>query len=117
LRLAFERHRPKMVLLQSTVHNPTGSTVPEDARREIGRLADLHGVTLLDDTSNSDLLFSEQRLPPFAAGPSRVITVGTSSKLFWGGLRVGWIRAEPDLQTLIASVKSVEDLGTSLPSQ
>ena len=117
LQLAFERQRPKMVLLQSTVHNPTGSTIPEEGRKEIGRLAELHGVTILDDTSNSDLLFSDRRLPPFAADPSRVITVGTSSKLFWGGLRVGWLRAERHLLNLIASVKSVEDLGTSLPSQ
>lgn len=117
LRLAFERQRPKMVLLQSTVHNPTGATIGADARREIGRLAELHGVTILDDTSNSDLLFSDRRLPPFAADPSRVISVGTSSKLFWGGLRVGWIRADRHLLTLIASVKNVEDLGTSLPSQ
>lgn len=117
LQSVFERNRPKLMLMQSTVHNPTGATLSEEARREVGRLADLHGVMIVDDTSNGDLLFARERPTAMAAITSRVITIGTASKLFWGGLRVGWIRADANLLPGIAAVKNAEDLGTSLPSQ
>ena len=46
-----------------------------------------------------------------------MLTIGSASKAFWGGLRVGWIRGEPDIISHFTAVKSAEDLGTSIPSQ
>jgi len=39
------------------------------------------------------------------------------SKLFWGGLRVGWARAHPDLVERLIALKGGEDLGTSVLAQ
>jgi DNA-binding transcriptional MocR family regulator len=39
------------------------------------------------------------------------------SKLFWGGLRVGWIRGPEPLIQKLARRKALADLGSSLPSQ
>ena len=30
---------------------------------------------------------------PFAAHLPDVVTLGSASKAFWGGLRIGWVRA------------------------
>jgi DNA-binding transcriptional MocR family regulator len=54
---------------------------------------------------------------PLATYGSDVITIGSASKAFWGGLRVGWIRATSDSVGHFTAVKSAEDLGTSIPAQ
>ncbi len=54
---------------------------------------------------------------PVAAYGGNVLTIGSASKAFWGGLRVGWIRAEPNTIAHFTAVKSAEDLGTSIPPQ
>jgi DNA-binding transcriptional MocR family regulator len=116
-RSVIERTRARVALLLSTVHNPTGSTLSNERRRDVGQVADHFGVTLIDDTSNCDLFISPERPAPLASFTSRTITVGSASKLFWGGLRVGWIRAESELLHAILSAKNTHDLGTSVPSQ
>ena len=47
----------------------------------------------------------------------RVITVGSLSKLAWGGLRIGWVRASrPDIDRIVAA-KIVADHSSSLITQ
>lgn len=46
-----------------------------------------------------------------------MISVGSVSKVFWGGLRIGWIRARESVITLLASHKVSHDLATSAPAQ
>ena len=63
-------------------------------------------------------------VPPAAAlraraapGDAPVILIGSASKTLWGGLRIGWIRAErPLIQRLIAA-KPATDLGTPMLEQ
>jgi DNA-binding transcriptional MocR family regulator len=43
--------------------------------------------------------------------------VGSLSKLFWGGLRLGWVRAPAPLAIRFANVKATQDLGSSAVSQ
>ena len=52
---------------------------------------------------------------PAQVAADRVITVGTLSKSFWGGLRVGWLRAEPDvIQRLTAAAVRAQMSGPVL---
>jgi DNA-binding transcriptional MocR family regulator len=46
-----------------------------------------------------------------------VAVVGSLSKLFWGGLRIGWVRAPASLAVRFARVKATNDLGSSVVSQ
>ena len=117
LREAAARHRPTLFLLQSTVHNPTGSVLPESARTAIGELAETSGVTVVDHLPGMDTLVDGSMPRPLAAYGGSVLTIGSASKAFWGGLRVGWIRADAQLIRHFTTVKSAEDLGTSIPSQ
>ena len=46
-----------------------------------------------------------------------MITIGSLSKLFWAGLRVGWIRGSVPLIERLARLKALTDLGSSMVSQ
>ena len=54
---------------------------------------------------------------PFVAHAANAISVGSVSKLFWGGLRVGWIRAPRDLVDRFIRTRVQFDLGSSLFDQ
>jgi DNA-binding transcriptional MocR family regulator len=114
---AARRNKATLLLVQSTVHNPTGSVLPEPGRMRVAELAAALGFTILDHLPGMDTLI-DGAIPRLLAAHGRdVLTIGSASKAFWGGLRVGWIRAEPDVITHFTAVKSAEDLGTSIPSQ
>lgn len=117
LESAFKRYRPRMALLMTTVHNPIGSCLDNSARQTIGSLADRHNVVVVDDASTSDLIFSGKPPPPLAAFSDKCITIGSASKNFWGGLRIGWIRGNAQILGGLLAAKGAEDLGTSIPAQ
>ena len=109
-------HRPALVVIQSTVHNPTGSVLGVSGRQALAGL----DVPVLDDATLYDTLVDEPAGPalkPTAAYGGPVITIGSASKSFWGGLRVGWLRADPATVATLTSVKGGEDLGTSVLAQ
>jgi DNA-binding transcriptional MocR family regulator len=86
-----------LAYLTPDFHNPTGALMPDHVRRQIGACADRHGVTVVVDETMRDL---DLRTPPTAIPHltgSRVITIGSTSKVIWSGLRVGWIRASATL--------------------
>lgn len=118
---AFERaiaaSRAKIAFLQATASNPRGSCMSEHRRRDLARIADHQGVTIIEDAAVVDACIDDPPPPPIAAHSGTSIVIGSASKSFWGGLRVGWLRTTKPLATLLASVKGSEDLGTSLLGQ
>ncbi len=109
----------RMAYLTPTFHNPTGSVMPEGERREVARIATDTRLPIIEDNTLSDIALEEQTPRPIAAFAARapIITIGSMSKLFWAGLRVGWIRAPEALIVRLASLKVATDLGTSVLSQ
>jgi DNA-binding transcriptional MocR family regulator len=90
---------PRLAYLMPDFQNPTGLLVDEPLRRRLA--AGLHsaGTVALIDETVAELGIDAAGPPPYALGApaDRVVTVGSLSKSFWGGLRVGWVRAEPEL--------------------
>ncbi|HVT16563.1 MAG TPA: PLP-dependent aminotransferase family protein [Thermoanaerobaculia bacterium] len=119
LRAAVTGEAPRLVYLMPTCHNPAGTVVPEDARREIVRLAEESGVPVVEDNTLADLDLGPHPPPPLAAFARRapILTVGSLSKLAWAGLRIGWIRAEAPLIARLARRKALADLGCSIVPQ
>jgi len=110
--------KPALVVLQSTVHNPTGSVLDSFRRSRVASIATRFGIPVIDDATLADTIIDGERRPlPLAVGSEQVITVGSMSKSFWGGMRVGWLRAHPDFVAELAAVKGGEDLGTSVIAQ
>lgn len=119
LREVIERGAPRLLYLIPTFHNPTGLVLPERQRREVVELAERTGVPVLEDLALAELTLGAEPPPPLAAfgRAGTVLTVGSMSKVFWAGLRVGWVRAEPEVVLRLARLKVVHDLGSSLLPQ
>jgi DNA-binding transcriptional MocR family regulator len=115
---AVRTHRPALVYLIATNHNPTGLVLPASRRQRVAQLAADHPDTLfVDDIALAELRLRDAPLPaPLAAIPQRplpnLVTIGSVSKLYWGGLRTGWVCASPGLIGRLAAVKSAADLGS-----
>jgi DNA-binding transcriptional MocR family regulator len=113
-------HTPRFVYLLPTCHNPTGITTSAAKRDAIRRLSVDRGVVIVEDTSPADLVLGVREPPPpllRGSDPALSIGIGSLSKLFWGGLRVGWIRGPRSVIATFRRSKSSMDLGSSIVSQ
>ncbi|MEU8818739.1 PLP-dependent aminotransferase family protein [Actinoplanes sp. NPDC048796] len=110
----FSKVKPALAYVISTFHNPTGAVLPPGERHRTARA----GFPLIDDEALADLGFpGHEPPPPLAAHNDQIITVGSLSKLIWGGLRVGWVRAPAPLIARLARMRTVFDLGGNVPAQ
>ena len=119
LRGALATSAPSLIYTTPTCNNPTGSVLSPERRRSLARLLEGFGGYVIEDQTLAPLLY-EGEIPPSIAAltdSENVVVIGSMSKLFWGGLRVGWIRAPETLITRLARLKVMADLGSSLPSQ
>jgi len=74
----------------------------------------------MDETMTDVWLDEPVPAPAAAAMATRrdlILTVGSMSKSFWGGLRIGWIRAERGTLATIAAVRPSIDMGTPIVEQ
>ena len=98
----------------TTFHNPTGTAMTDDSARVLLEAAASLGVTVIDDRTIGELAIDGERRTPFAAmntGAS-VITVGGMSKVFWGGLRIGWLHTNATLAAQLRHRRAAMDLGS-----
>jgi DNA-binding transcriptional MocR family regulator len=104
----------RAVFVVPTYQNPTGTVLPEERRRALARLAADSGTLVVEDLT-PDVGLGRDVPPPIAAFDrvGRVLTIGSLSKVGWGGLRVGWIRAPKALMSGLISRKTITDHGTS----
>ena len=118
---AIRQLSPRLAYLIVDNHNPTGLTMPTSQRKQLAHIiAETRTRTIIDETM-ADVWLDEPVPPPMAtAMASRrdlVITIGSMSKSFWAGLRIGWIRAERNTLATIAAVRRSVDLGTAVVEQ
>ncbi|MFS8049755.1 PLP-dependent aminotransferase family protein [Rhizobium sp. BR 314] len=114
------RNRPKLLYLFPEAHNPTGRSLDDASRRKLVDLLERYPTFLIEDGAQNELSTLAGTTPRPLAGqtnPELVATIGTLSKLFWGGIRIGWIRSTPPVVKRLASFKAVNDLGCSMFDQ
>lgn len=115
--------RPHLVYLIPTVHNPTTGVLPPGQRARLAELAAGWDAAVIDDESLAETRLDGPVPPPivsYAPGPdalSRLFTVGSASKSFWGGLRVGWIRGPEPAIAQLTRLKTLADLASPVLSQ
>lgn len=97
----------------TTFHNPTGTELSEDDARVFLAGAAAGGTTVIDDRTIGELALDGVPRRPFAAlgTEASVITVGGMSKVFWGGLRIGWLHTNATLAAQIRHRRAAMDLG------
>ncbi|MEV4202399.1 PLP-dependent aminotransferase family protein [Micromonospora globbae] len=109
---SIRQGRPKLAYLIPDFQNPTGHLMPADLRERVVAAAHAAGTDLVVDESFVDLPLDATPVPPAVASfdrHSRVISIGGMSKPYWGGLRIGWVRASaPQVQRLAAARVGVD---------
>ena len=95
-------------------HNPTAAVMSDEERTAWAHELRRHDVIPIVDESLREMNLDGIDLPPvFATYDPRALLIGSSSKTFWGGLRVGWIRAPHDAVMPLVQARMMDDLGTS----
>lgn len=90
-------YRPQMFIINSAVHNPTGSTLSAGVAHEVLRIAERFDFLLAEDDTFADF---HPGMPVRLAALDRlqrVLLIGGYSKTLGGGLRVGYLAGRPDL--------------------
>lgn len=116
----FARTEPRLLYVTPQFHNPTGSVLPVERRRRIGELAAAADTVVLEDQAMADVALGDRPAPPAIAAldtGATVFTIGSTAKLFWAGLRIGWIRSPEEWMVRMLATKTVADLGSPLVSQ
>jgi DNA-binding transcriptional MocR family regulator len=111
---------PAAVYSATTYNNPTGTMLSPERRRRLARLAEREGWTIVEDETLCDISIHDVEPPPPIAAlgsGATVLSIGSACKLYWGGLRIGWVRGDAQVISRIAPLKIVADLGTSLVGQ
>ena len=109
---------PRAAYLIPDFQNPTGALMSDEQRAVVASaLRSSHTVPIIDETV-ADLALEDQPVPrPFAAHLNRTITIGGASKTYWGGLRIGWLRAPRELFGRIADARLSFDLSAPVLDQ
>lgn len=115
LEQAIQRTSPSVGYLMPDFHNPTGRSMSAELRERALSLAAKHGTVLIADETMADMnIDRSERYLPFAAYDSarQAILIGSVGKSVWGGVRIGWIRAERNVIQKLVRARSAGDLGT-----
>lgn len=115
---AIRHSNPVAAYLMPDFQNPTGRSLPIDARERVLDAAARQGTVVIADETTGELDIDRpgaSLLPLAAYGPA--VMVGSVGKTVWGGVRVGWIRADRPLIRRLLAVRSPGDLGTPIIEQ
>ncbi len=119
LRRLVTKHDIKVAYLQTSVHNPTGLIAEDWEFRALAKTCDDLDLTVIEDMVLADLRYDGSEPAPIAARvrTANVLAIGSISKLGWGGLRIGWMRASNTVMERLVRTRLTDDLGSSIPSQ
>jgi DNA-binding transcriptional MocR family regulator len=117
---ALRQTRPRLTYLIPEFQNPTGHLLDATLRERIVAAAHAAGTELVIDESFVDLSLDGAEMPPPVAlfdRHSRVVSIGGMSKGYWGGLRIGWVRASAPLVQRLAAIRVGADLSSPVLEQ
>ncbi|MGE0079070.1 MAG: PLP-dependent aminotransferase family protein [Bacteroidales bacterium] len=107
--------KPKFIYVIPDFQNPTGISMPEDRRKEIIAIAKKYDILIIEDSPYREVRFdgTPQRTMYELDGTGHVVLLGTMSKTFVPGFRIGWVLAHPEIIDRIVIAKQNTDLCTS----
>jgi len=109
---------PRLAYVIADHHNPTGLTLPDAERDRLVALARATRTPLVVDETLAELTLDEDAPAPTPlAAHDDVIAIGSMSKAYWAGLRIGWIRAAAPLVQRLAQARATIDLSSPVVEQ
>ncbi|WP_034647997.1 PLP-dependent aminotransferase family protein [Cellulomonas sp. HZM] len=120
LESTIRQSAPRLVYLIPDHRNPTGTSLSSDDRSRVRAIARRHRTTVVADEALTELTLDGAAPEPFSGdgtASGHVVAIGSMSKSYWGGLRVGWVRAHPDLVARLATTRARIDIATPVLEQ
>lgn len=118
LNATLRQTAPRLAYLIPDFHNPTGVRLDAEGRSRLATtLARNCTNAVIDETLIDIDLTGAEPPPPMASFTERAITIGSAGKSFWGGLRLGWIRASEEFVQRLVLGRAAVDLGTPVLEQ
>jgi 2-aminoadipate transaminase len=113
------RERPRFLVVSSNFQNPTGATLPLEARRELIERTRAAGVPVIENDAYGELRYTGEALPAIKSldtGGGTVL-LRSFSKVSFPGLRVGWALGPKPVIDRLRQAKETADLHTDQLSQ
>jgi len=117
---ALRQAAPRVAYLVVDFQHPTGHRLDEQGRARLGELLRRARTPAIVDETLVDLDLDGDPAdapPPMAAFADELVVTAGSAKSYWGGMRIGWIRARPDVVHRLVSARTAIDLGTAVFEQ
>jgi len=107
--------KPKFLYTIPDYQNPSGITMSMEKRKKLISLANKYDVIVIEDSPYAELCFDGEQLAPIKSldTEGRVIYLGTFSKTFAPGLRIGWVVGNATIINKFIQIKQGADLQTS----
>lgn len=109
--------RPKFIYTIPTFQNPSGRVLDRNRRLKLLELAGTYGVPVVEDSAYAELRFGGEDVPTLKSLDKNqsVIFLGTFSKIFSPGIRLGWVAAGPEMiEHLILFKQATDQMSSSL---
>lgn len=108
---AEEGRKVKFLYMIPDFQNPSGESLTLEEREMLVGLAEEYGFLIVEDSPYRELRYEGQHIPTmYSLAPDRVIHLGSFSKIFAPGFRLGWAIAHPDILDKIYVCKQSLDL-------
>ncbi len=106
--------KPKFIYCIPDFQNPAGITMPKSRRLEIIKVAQEYDILIVEDSPYREIRFAGEPQPTIyqLADEGRVALLGTFSKTFAPGFRIGWVIAHPQIIDKLVMAKQATDLCT-----
>ncbi len=119
LEASIVEHRPRLIYVAPTYHNPTGTVMPLHRRRQLLDIAAHYRLPVLEDAVYEPLSYAGTPPPPLKAldEAGLVLYASSFSKIFLPGMRIGYLVAGGRLQQRLARVKRAADVCTPALNQ
>ena len=106
-----EGKRIKFLYMIPDFQNPSGESLTLQEREMLVDLAQKHDFLIVEDSPYRELRYEGEDIPTmYSLSPDRVIHLGSFSKIFAPGFRLGWAIAQPDILDKIYVCKQSLDL-------
>jgi len=102
--------RPKLLYVIPDHQNPSGLSLSADRRAALVEVCRRHGVLVVEDVAYRDLGFDGTAPPSlWSLGPDVVVQIGTFSKIFVPGVRLGWAVGPASVVDAMTAAKQNSD--------
>ncbi len=103
--------KAKLIYIVPDFCNPSGVTMTLEERQALVEFARRENLLIVEDSPYRELRYSGSDVPTiYSLAPERTLHLGSFSKIFAPGFRLGWIIAEPELLEQIFVCKQALDL-------